>query len=124
MNRVILYYLSHACLCGDLVVVVLFLMGSFVFVLCPGCIITLVLVPVLVVGRLIADSSVKAAIASFNLFLVSKNGFADSDGYFKASVNSSIAAVALSEEAVVDMVYFSGRNTTVSETLVPLVLGM
>jgi hypothetical protein len=72
----------------------------------------------------ISDTSVKAAIASFNLFPVSKNGFADSDGFFKASVNSSIAAVALSEEAVAGMVYFSGRNTTVSDTLVPLVLEM
>jgi hypothetical protein len=38
--------------------------------------------------------------------------------------NSSKAAVALSVEAVAGMVYFSGRNTTVSDTLVPLVFGM
>jgi hypothetical protein len=70
-----------------------------------------------------AAISVKAAIASFNLFPVFKNGFA-ADGFFKASIYSSIAAVALSDEAVAGMVFFSGRNTTVSDTLVPLVFGM
>jgi hypothetical protein len=103
-------------------VVFLFRMGSFCVVLCPG-IITLVLVLVLV-GRFIADISVKAAIASFNLLPVFEKGFAASDGFVKPSVNSSIDAVALSDEAVACMVYFSGRNTTVSETLVPLVLGI
>jgi hypothetical protein len=58
------------------------------------------------------------------LFPVPKNDFADSDGFCKASVNSSIAAVALSDEAVAGMVYFFGRSTTVPETLVPLVLGI
>jgi hypothetical protein len=103
-------------------VIFLFWTGSFVGVLCldgvslPGLVVH--------VGRFIADSSVNAAIASFNLFPVSKNGSADSDGFCKASDNSSIAAVALSDEAVAGMVYFFCRNTTVSETLVPLVLGI
>jgi hypothetical protein len=105
-------------------VVVLFWTGSFVVVLlCSGTLgdtVTLLLLPV----RFISDISVKAAIASFNLLPVFKNGSADSDGFFKASVNSYIAAVALSDEAVAGMVYFSGRNTTVSATLVPLVLGI
>jgi hypothetical protein len=108
-------------------VVVLFWMGSFVVVLCSdtfGDTVILPLVLVVVVVRFISDISVRAAIASFNLFPVSKNGFADLDGFFKASVDSSIAAVALSDEAVAGIVYFSRRNTTVSETLVPLVLGM
>jgi hypothetical protein len=104
-------------------VVFLFRMGSFGVVLCP-VIITLVLVVVPVVVRFMADISVKAAIASFNLLPVFKKGFAASDGFFKAAVNSSIAAVALSDEAVAGMVYFSGRNTTVSDTLVPLVFGI
>jgi hypothetical protein len=97
-------------------------MGSFVLfrdTLGDGATLPLVLVVV----RFMADISVKAAIASFNLLPVFKNGFA-ADGFFNASVNSSIAAVALSDEAVAGMVYFSGRNTTVSETLVPLVLGI
>jgi hypothetical protein len=106
-------------------VVVLF-WGTCSLVLCPdtlGDTVTCSLVLVFVGGRFMDKISVKAAIASFNLLPVSNNGFA-ADGFFNASVNSSNAAVALSVEAVVGMVYFSGRNTTVSDTLVPLVLGI
>jgi hypothetical protein len=66
---------------------------------------------------------VKVSIAAFNLLPVLRNGFAAA-GFVNASVNSSYAADALSADAVVGMVYFSGKNTTVSGTLVPLVLGM
>jgi hypothetical protein len=62
-------------------------------------------------------------IAAFNLLTVLRNGFA-ATGCFNASVNSSKATDALSADAVVGMLYFSGKNTTVSETLVPLVFGM
>jgi hypothetical protein len=76
-----------------------------------------------VVLRLVDNISVKASIAAFNLLPVLRNGFAAA-GFFNASVSSSRAAEALSADAVVDMLYFSGKNTTVSETLVPLVLGL
>jgi hypothetical protein len=65
----------------------------------------------------------KAAIAAFNFFPVLRKGFAASE-FFNAYVSSSRAADALSADAVVGMLYFSGKKTTVSETLVPLVLGM
>jgi hypothetical protein len=65
----------------------------------------------------------KASIAAFNLLPVLRNGVAAA-GFFNASVSSSKAVDALSADAVVGMLYFSGRNTTVSETLVPLVFGI
>jgi hypothetical protein len=64
-----------------------------------------------------------ASIAAFNLLLVLRNGFAAA-GFFNASVSSSRAVAALSADAVVGMLYFSGKKTTVSDTLVPLVLGV
>jgi hypothetical protein len=67
--------------------------------------------------------SVKASIAAFNLLPVLRNGFAAA-GFFNASVSSSKAVEALSADAVVGMLYFSGKKTTVSETLVPLVFGV
>jgi hypothetical protein len=67
--------------------------------------------------------SVKASIAAFNLLPVLRNGFAAA-GFFNASVSSSRAADALLADAVVGMLYFSGKKTTVSDTLVPLVLGI
>jgi hypothetical protein len=67
--------------------------------------------------------AVKAVIAAFNLLPVLRKGFAAS-GFFNASINSSKAVDAQSADAVVGMLYFSGKNTTVSETLVPLVFGM
>jgi hypothetical protein len=73
--------------------------------------------------RLVDNISVKASIAAFNLLPVLRNGFAAA-GFFSASVNSPKAADALSADAVVGMLYFSGKKTTVSETLVPLVFGM
>jgi hypothetical protein len=76
-----------------------------------------------VVPRLVDNISVKASIAAFNLLPVLRNGFAAA-GFFNASVNSSKAADALSADAVVGMLYFSGKKTTVSETLVPLVFGI
>jgi hypothetical protein len=66
---------------------------------------------------------VKASIATFNLLPVLRNGFAAA-GFFNASVSSSKAVDALSAAAVVGMVYFSGKNTTVSKALVPLVFGI
>ena len=76
------------------------------------------------VVRLLLDNiSVMAAMASFNLLPESRNGFAAA-GFFNASTNSSNAAVARSVDDVVGMLYFSGRNTTVSDTRVPLVFGM
>jgi hypothetical protein len=77
----------------------------------------------LVLRRLLANISVRASIAAFNLLPVLRNSFAAA-GFFNVSVNSSKAVDALSADAVVGMLYFSGKNTTVSETLVPLVLGM
>jgi hypothetical protein len=67
--------------------------------------------------------SVKASIAAFNLFPVLRKGFADA-GFFSASVNSSSAVEALSVDDVDGILYFSGRNTTVSDTLVPFDDGM
>jgi hypothetical protein len=67
--------------------------------------------------------SIKASIAAFSLLPVLKNGFAAA-GFFNASVSSSKAVDALSAAAVVGMLYFSSKNTTVSETLVPLVFGI
>jgi hypothetical protein len=67
--------------------------------------------------------SVKASIAAFNLLPVLRNGFAAA-GFFNASINSSKAVDALLADAVVGMLYFSGENTTLSETLVPLVFGI
>jgi hypothetical protein len=101
-------------------VVFLFWTGSFV-VLCPDTLGDTVTPPLLLVlvDRFMAAISVKAVILSMNLSPVFRNGFAASDGFFKASVNSYI-----SDEAVSGMVYFSGRNTTVSDTLVALVLGI
>jgi hypothetical protein len=94
-------------------------------VLCPGIVGGTVPLPlVLVVTQLLDSISVKAVIASCNLLPVFIEGFAAVDGFFKTSVNFSNASVALSVEAVVGMLYFSGRNTTVSYTLVPLVFGM
>jgi hypothetical protein len=66
---------------------------------------------------------VKALTAAFNLLPVLRNGFAAA-GFFNASVSSSKAVDALSTAPVVGMLYFSGKNTTVSETLVPLVFGI
>jgi hypothetical protein len=62
--------------------------------------------------------SIEASIAAFNLLPVLRNGFAAA-GFFNASVSSSKAVDALSADAVVGMLYFSGKNITVSETLVP-----
>ena len=76
-----------------------------------------------VVLLLLANISDNASIAALSLFPVSRNGFAAS-GFCNAVVNSSNAVDALSADAVVGMVYFSGKNTTVSDTLVFLVLGM
>jgi hypothetical protein len=67
--------------------------------------------------------SVKALIAAFNLLPVLRNGFAAS-GFFNASGSSSRAADALSADAVVGMLYFSGKKTTVSDSLVPFVFGI
>jgi hypothetical protein len=72
---------------------------------------------------LVDNISVKASIAAFNLLPVLRNGVA-AVGFFNASVSSSRAVDALSADAAVGMLYFSGKNTTVSETLVPFVLGM
>jgi hypothetical protein len=76
-----------------------------------------------VVLRLVDNISVEASIAAFNLLPVLRNDFAAA-GFFKASVSSSRAVEALSADAVVGMLYFSGKNTIVSKTFVPLVLGM
>jgi hypothetical protein len=52
-------------------VVFLFVMGSFIVVLCPDKLGDTVILPfiVVVVGRFIADSSVKAAIGVFRIVL-------------------------------------------------------
>jgi hypothetical protein len=73
--------------------------------------------------RLVDNISVKASIAAFHLLPVLRNGFAAA-GFFNASVSSSRAEDALSAGAVICMLYFSGKKTTVSDTLVPLVLGI
>jgi hypothetical protein len=62
-------------------------------------------------------------IAAYNLLPVLRNGFAAA-GFFNASVSSSRAVAALLADAVVGMLYFFGKKTTVSDTLVPLVLGI
>jgi hypothetical protein len=73
--------------------------------------------------RLVDDISVKASIAAFNLLPILRNGFAAA-GFFNASVSSSNAVDALSADAVVGMLYFSGKKTTLPETLMPLVFGI
>jgi hypothetical protein len=55
--------------------------------------------------------SVNASIAAFNLLPVLRNGFAAA-GFFNASVSSSKAVDALSADAVIGMLYFSGKKTT------------
>ena len=65
----------------------------------------------------------KASIAALSLLPVSRNGFA-ACGCFKASVNSSKAVAAPSDDAVAGMEYFSGKKTTVSDTLVLRVFGI
>ena len=69
------------------------------------------------------NMSDKASIAALSLLPVSRNGFA-ACGCFNASVNSSKAVAARSDDAVVGMEYFSGKNTTVSDTLVLRVFGI
>jgi hypothetical protein len=64
-----------------------------------------------------ADISVKAAIASS----VSKNGYAASNGFFIAAVNSSIAAVALSDAIAIPQSVQTQK--VVINTLVYLVYG-
>jgi hypothetical protein len=76
-----------------------------------------------VLARLVDNIFVKASIAAFNLLPVLRNGFAAA-GFFNDSVSSSRAADALLADAVVGMLYVSGKKTTVSETLVPLVFGI
>jgi hypothetical protein len=71
----------------------------------------------------LANISVKASTAAFNLLPVLRNGFA-AVGFLNASVSSSKAVSALSAHAVIGILYFSGKKTTVSETLVPLVFGI
>jgi hypothetical protein len=66
----------------------------------------------------LVNISVQVSIAAFNLLPVLRNDFAAA-GFFNASASSSIAV-----DALVGMLYFSGKKTTVSETLVPLVFGM
>jgi hypothetical protein len=73
--------------------------------------------------RCLDNISVKASIAAFNLLPVLRNGFAAA-GFFNASVSSSEAVDVQAAAAVVGMLYFSGKNTTVSETRVPLVFGI
>ena len=79
--------------------------------------------PAIVVLCFLDNIPDKASIAALSLLPVSRNGFA-ACGCFKASINSSKAVAALSDDAVVGMEYSSGKNTTVSDTPVLLVFGM